>query len=126
MLRLALQEVTLSKRIAELEAAIATPAAVWTNMLRGTIAMPGQMAHLEERVQAQAQRIAELESEHLPECDIMDRPPEGIKKPCNCRRWRRVELDAAQRRIKELEEELRIESRSRSSEGSGGCVVAGE
>jgi len=62
MLRLALQEVTLQKRVSELEAAIATPGAVWANMLRGTIAMPGQMAHLEERVLVQAQRIAELET----------------------------------------------------------------
>ncbi len=29
-------------------------------------------------------RVAELEALHSPNCDILDRSPEGITKPCNC------------------------------------------
>jgi hypothetical protein len=29
---------------------------------------------------------AEAKFEHSPLCDIYDRPPEGIVKPCNCNR----------------------------------------
>ena len=43
--------------LAQLKAAIATPDSVWANILRGTIAMPGQINHLETRVKELADAV---------------------------------------------------------------------
>ncbi len=43
-----------------------------------------EIRRLESECEQLRKRVAELEALHHPNCDILDRSPEGIAKPCNC------------------------------------------
>lgn len=53
----------LAERVRVFEAALSDPAAVWANMLRGTIAMPPHIPELEGRLTDAHVRIQELEEQ---------------------------------------------------------------